>query len=286
MKIGHLIEQGSELSLESQLKMLSLESNFTANFADLFRETIPSFLTNLIHIKQNITATEHAQAEVVYKLNKKERQAIEIAKHLSFLTFGDRIVFVPESFAGNLLNYTKVLKAIVSEAYKVQLETMAEYNTILSSFLTNRDDKISLKDHTAFFTKIKDERERFTKELSVFRASQVGGSKAQIKNIMDRMGDLEFIIKEAKDLASSHEQARLNQLKESVSQSIDLLNLIIDNVKTGKIQNVSANATMNIAQGAYEVAKYVEFISIVYFDISVLLNCIDKLLDVIVNADK
>ena len=36
---------------------------------------------------------------------------------------------------------------------------------------------------------------------------------------------------------------------------------------------------MNISRGAYEVAKYVEFVGVIYFDITVFLNCVVGMMD-------
>jgi hypothetical protein len=58
---------------------------------------------------------------------------------------------------------------------------------------------------------------------------------------------------------------------------VDLLDLIIGGVQSGNISNVSPEAAINISNGAFEIARYVRFISQVYFTVEVFLNIVDQL---------
>ncbi len=274
------------LSLESQLERISLESDVLANLIETFKTTIPNFLGQLKSVSAHFAETGREQAKINIDLSKKERQVIEAASHIDYLNFGERLISVPEGFKGDLLKYSVLLNKIVTEAYQAQNTILSEYNTILSSFISNKEDKISLKDHTAFFERIQKRRAELTKELSNFSNSTTGVSKAKFKSVVSRMGDVQALYEEANKLSKLHSAAKLNEIQNAVNHSVDLLDIIIKGVLDGKTTNVSPNATQNIAKGAYEVAKYVEFVGVVYFDVTVFLNTLDGLSDAILNVNR
>jgi hypothetical protein len=268
------------------LESIAIESGVVANMIETFKRIVPSFASNLHDTNMQLAEASNAQQNLSIKLDKKERNAIDMSKHLNYLTFGDRLVSVPEGFKGNFIEYAILLNDVATIAYQTQNAVLFEYNHILSAFLTNKDDKISLKDHTVFFNRIKTEREAFARKLAVYLDKSNGTAKARFKHVLTRMNDIETLIKETSRLTSQHSRAKLTDMNNGVNQCVDLLNLIISGVQDGTIKNISPNATMNISRGAYEVAKYVEFVGVIYFDITVFLNCVNGMLDTIVSPNK
>lgn len=267
------------MSLESMIEHIAVESGVIANMLETFKKVVPSFMLQLRDTNSHLAETAKTNDEINIKLNGKERKTLERAKHLNFITFGERIISAPENFKGDFIQYAILLNNIATVAYQTQNTILSEYNHILSSFITNKEEKISLKDHTVFFNRIKQEREAFAKELGQFLNPKVGTTKVKFREVLGRMADLEPLLKETAKLTSQHSRAKLQDINNSVNQSVDLLNIIVSGVQDGSITNVSPNATMNISRGAYEVAKYVEFVGVIYFDITVFLNCVVGMMD-------
>lgn len=267
------------MSLESMIEHIAVESGVIANMLETFKKVVPSFLYQLRDTNKHISELSNTTDDLGIKLNSKERKAIERARHLDFVTFGERIISAPENFKGDFIQYAVLLNHVATLAYQSQNTILAEYNHILSSFITNKEEKISLKDHTLFFNRVKQEREGLTEKLKDFLNPKVGTSKVKFREVLGRMGDLEPLLKETAKLSSQHSRAKLQDINNSVNQCVDLLNIIVSGVEDGTITNVSPNATMNISRGAYEVAKYVEFVGVIYFDITVFLNCVVGMLD-------
>lgn len=288
MKIfGNECSEGQvAISLESQLQRIAVESEVLVNLIETFKTTIPNFVNNLKDVNLHFLDSLKEQTKSDISLSKKEKKVIEIASHIDFLNFGERLVSVPEGFKGNLLSYAQLLNKTATEAYQVQNTVLNEYSAILSSFITNKEDKISLKDHTEFFSRIKSKRLELSNQLSHFTGPVTGVSKSKLKNVLSRISDIEPLLKEASKLSNQHSRARLTDIHASVSSCVDLLDIIIKNVSEGKIDNVSPNATKNISAGAFEVAKYVEFVGIIYFDIMVFLNSLDSIMDTILKVNE
>lgn len=277
-----ITDETVSLSMETHLERIALEGELVANVINTFRTAVPTFIQSLMDSKQQFMKSFQDNRNIVTDLTKKEKNAIDAARHLDFLNYGDRLISVPESFEGNLLDYAKSLRQVADIVYKVQNTVITDYKTILSSFITNKEDKLSLKDHTDFFKRIQLQREQLQKELKQFAASKTGESKAKLNTVMRRFAELEPLVKEVSLLTNAHEMTKLNHIADSVNECVDLLTIITDGMQRSTINNVSSNAALNISQGAYEVAKYVEFVSIVYFDVTVLLNCVDKLVNTLI----
>lgn len=284
MSLAQFMNQDSCVSLESHLERISLESEFLVNMLETFKTAIPSFVSKLRDANAHLFETAKAQDTLDIELSKKEKKALEYSKHLDFVGFGDRLISVPENFKGDYIKYAALLNTIATIAYQTQNTILAEYNQILSAFITNKEDKISLKDHTAFFNRIKAERESYTEKLGDFLNKKSGVSKMRFRDVISRMADLETLIHHASRLGSQHSRAKLHDINSSVNHSVDLLDLVVNGVQDGTIKNISPNATMNISRGAYEVAKYVEFVGLIYFDITVFLNSVNSMLDSILDT--
>ena len=280
MSLAQFVQtQEPTVSLESMLEVIALESGVMANMLETFKKVVPSFLLKLKETNQFLSNNLEEQDKLRLSLSGKEKSAISRAKHLDYLTFGDRVISIPENFKGDFIKYAVQLNAVATAAYQTQSLVLLEYNQILSSFLTNKEDKISLKDHTTFFNRIKAEREGYAHKLAAFRNEKTGVTKTRFRSVISRMADVEALVNETSKLTSQHSKAKLHDIHRTVNESVDLLNMIIEGIQDGTISNISPNATMNISQGAYEVAKYVEFVGVVYFDITVFLNCVENMID-------
>lgn len=272
------------ISAEAHLNRIALEGELVANVIDVFRNALPTFIGNIADSKQRFLQAFKDNRDIVLNLSRKQKTAVDAARHLDFLNYGDRLISVPESFEGNLLDYAKVLRSVADVAYKAQVSVIADYKLILSGFITNKEDKISLKDHTDFFKRIQKEREALQQQLAAFTSSKTGESKAKLNKVLRRFAELEPLLHEVSLLTSSHEATKLNHLADSVNECVELLNIITSGIQKNSISNISSNAALNISQGAHEVAKYVEFVSVVYFDVMVLLTAVNKLVDTLVNT--
>lgn len=269
------------LSLEQHLERMSLEANFLVNMIETFKGALPDFSLKIKEINTRLMAALGVKNTYRQGFSSKEKNALFAAKHLDFLNFGARYMMVPESFQGQFLTYLATLNKLVPMLYTAESVVLSEYNLILSSFLTNKDDKVSLKDHTHFFKSVKSQREGFAAELKTFFPKATGTSRLQIKSVLSRMSEVDPLIEVGKKLADQHSQAKLHAISDQTTHCVELLDVLISRVRDGQFESISPNATLNISTGAYEVAKYVEFISVVYYDTMVALNCLDSFLDIL-----
>lgn len=254
----------SSLSLESQLERLSLEANFVTDLADSFREVIPGLAAKLVD------ATTHFKSNLFDKPRVKEiRGAYDkvkpVLRHADFLNYGNMLVSVPEGFKGDLASYAKLLTRLSPVIYKEANGFISEYNFALSDFLTNADVKHSNNSHDVIYKKVKATREDGLRALSPYFAVNSTSSKAKLSSIIGRFADLEALSESAVALEKTQSVSNLQDIADGVAKAITLLNLIKTRLEDDSIDVVGGISAASISNGAYELAKYVEFISIFRF---------------------
>lgn len=269
MKLNH--SSIPTVSLESQMERLAMEAEFLANMIDTFRNVVPSLTTKLfdagIQIKSYFEDTKTARdiKTTHYSLAKK-------TAHVNFTDYRHILVSVPEGFNGDMLGYSKLLNRMSPEMYKELNDVLIQYNFILSGFISNKEDKLSLQDHTALFKKTQNHREALIAQVDPFFSADSDQSKMKLGTFIDRFADIAPLVSEVLKLEKIHSEQNVAELKRSVDKCVDLLKIISDGTANSNIANISGPVAKNISIGAYEIGKYVEFMAAIRFRVNQVLS--------------
>ena len=267
------------ISLES----LGNESIIIENIKTLFTEKLPNFITSVkskLNFFDSIKDEEKISKGV---LNDKYKIALKHIPALDFLLFADRIISVPEDFEGQLLDYLKVLNQTFPMFSNQINDILDEYNLILASFATNKEDKYSLKDHSRLFDLSRIKRESILSELKVFFPKDTGKTKKRMRDVLKNFGELEPLILTASKLNDQILVTNLNQIKNRVNKTIDSLDIILKQMTNNEADRLSQEAALNISKGAFEIGKLIESYVIVYNDTRIAVYSVEKLLDTIID---
>lgn len=270
-----------KISLERQLEQLAIESNVLANVIDTFRNIVPDLKTKIFEIKDRLTSSTTASDKDVKHCEELFRHLSPKIKYANYVNYSKTLVAVPESFKGNLLQYILLLNKHAPEVYSEANKLLGEYNFVLSTFISNKETKISIKDNTDIFHKAKTTRERISVEISAFFPTNNPQSRNYLGHVIERFYDLEKILEETKKLNNTHSKQNIKNIAELVNNSCDSLDIIIRNLQTDGVGNVSGNSAKNISEGAYEVAKYVEFVSAFRYNTEQAIVAVEKLFETV-----
>lgn len=264
-------------SLESQMARLALEAGVINNVIETFKNTVPALTAGLLEKYKSLVVGEDLQSHV-------QQVKLEFGKlkvklpHTSFVQAGENLVSVPEGFRGDLLSYVETLSNMAVDVFQEANKTLGEYNFALSAFITNKESKISLKDHTDVFVRVKERREKFTEQLGVYFDPNSNLPKLKLKDVVGRLGDLEQLVHGVDKLNVQRKSQNIKDVSAAVKKSLDMLNLIVTDTKDNGMSQISGNAALNISTGAYEIGKFVEFIAIYRFRVEQLVSCVEKLM--------
>jgi hypothetical protein len=245
---------------------LSLFKTFLPKAAELLR----SYLPNLSNLADTQTAklTNKSRRDVVTKLSKN-----------SFITYEDTLVFVPEGFKGKYEDFMDVLLAVGKSITFDAVKVVADYNTELAIFLSNADLRNAVKSHTAHYEKIKKTRENHTKHIEAYFKSNTTLSRQKLSSVADRFQDFVSIFNKEEELRALKARQNYQALIGEVQKTNDLLLLIKARLESGDIGKFSSQVAKNLADGSYEVAKYIEFVAIYGYRLESLLASINNTAD-------
>ena len=270
---------GTNISLESQIERLALEANFLSNAADRFKDILPNLTARIVDLANLLPSRKDDDTVLFIKnLNKEAKELTPKLNYVSFINYNKLLISVPEGFKGNFIDYINTLINMNSQVYNGLNSILSEYNALLSGFITNKDNKISLHDHTAFFKRVEKEREAITKQLAEYFPTNASTSKAYLPMAISRFADIDVLMDSTTKLQKVHYQQDLSVVSKSINKCIDLLNLIAEDAQNNNSYNVSGPASLNIATGSYEVGKYVELMTVYRYKSEQMLVAVDKLI--------
>lgn len=262
-------------SLQTRLAIESIHGG-NASVLDIFSRLIPKttdVLRSYIAPISNFVSSENKETIK----SSEYRETIKRVKVIPFAAYQDTLIQVPEGFVGDLGKYLSVLVKIHTELVSKANAAVLGYTDELSIFLNNVDYRKSIKDHESFYLKIRSERNQFSKELAAFFKKDGNQSRVKLGSVINRFGDLDDIFNSAEKLEVLHRSSSLSDLLATVNLSVSLLDLIKDKLNNDKEMVISGQMAKHISQGAYEVASYVELVSLVCFNIEVALTSVQNL---------
>lgn len=272
------IEAAPVMSLETYLARLSMEEGFLSNLIDTFSKMIPSAISKISDFIPTIERSNDI-SEDVQRISKFAKGVSEKTKVVSFSTFEKTLVTVPESFKGNLIEFLKMLDSELPKMYADINKLLGEYTYILSAFLTQKNNQISLKDHDALFAASEKARVALEKKVSYFFTGQHNSSKQRLGQVIGRFSDLNELEQLVRSIDNQRHKKNLEQIASSVKTAVQYLSMIREQANKGGIDTVSPAAAKNIAEGALEVAKFVETITIVRYRTEQAVACVLQLFE-------
>ena len=181
----------------------------------------------------------------------------EVSK-FNYLAYKDTLVSVPEGFQGKLHPYLRFMLTAGRMNLDLGLRAVKSYNVELSAFLSNSDIRTSLHVHNELYSRIRRERMDQQKALSVFFKNGSTLSRRPLGSLIDRFGELEICFRDVTALESVRKSQDYHTLLSEVKRSVELLDLVRKRSEEGSIEKISGPMAKHLADGAYEIASYVE----------------------------
>jgi hypothetical protein len=260
-------------SLIVNLKTLGLEDLTASDSTDIFNQILPKLVHQFKSLKEELVSTVFS----IFSL--KEKRVLNNLKTLNYINLSQSLVTTPQGFKGYFLDYLQSIEKIQTQAYKDADEFIKEYQMVLSSFITNKDDQISSKDLSFFYNRMEQRTLESNGEIAKFFNAPNKIARSKLQSVLARISDLETISQVVKNIESKHNIDDLKSIEISIVKITSMLDIIIEQMKKQDTSKVSRQAALNLSQGAYNLARYIEFISLLHFRTSIILKVIDDLFD-------
>lgn len=237
---------------------LVIESITSPDVIGTFNRIIPKARGLISNFFDGLKTLDISSRENYKGMDSVYAKVLKNASSVNFLAYKDLLVSVPEGFQGKLIPYLQFLNNAGRLNTKLGLEAVKSYNVELSAFLSNSEIRTSLFAHNALYDKIRNERMSQQKALSVFFKNGSTLSRRPLGSLIDRFGELEVCFRTATSLESVRTEQTYKTLLDEIKRSVELLDLIQKRASEGSVDKISGPMAKHLANGAYEIASYVE----------------------------
>lgn len=259
------------ISIERNLTQIAMEAGILSNMVNSIKNIFPDLINTL---RSSFSHTENLPT-IEIKLTSDQKFLVKEINQFKYIDIAELSTQVPEGFVGNYIDYSKELIKIIDAISDVNGKVLQPYSIYLSTFLTNKDAKYNTKDQTRLYNNLKNAREHHIKSLGHYFKDSSNISYAKIGQVVKRNSDFQTVYNETGIIAKKIYSINLKTLNENVKRCLDMLDMIIVKIQKGEIEHVSPEVTQNLAFGAYEVAREIEFFSVIYFKVLALTTSVD-----------
>ena len=267
----------SRSSMEGVIKRIALESQFSGNLIELFRDQIPGFYLNVKNQADSLygvasqlfdsKSTEEDFSKLGYfsqeQFNIISDYVISKLPAYSYTAISSTVIYIPENFSGDLLDYMQfMVRNDEKVIYEASLNLLSVYETILADFLSNKDSKVSLISHDHLYKKAVKTTEDLGDTHKKFFPLNTNKSRARLGDCFSRLVDVQEFSKLYPNLLSTFNKAPVKAIKQASDRCVSLLALVCDAAQKEDVKEISAATTRNIASGAYEMGKLLEMLAV------------------------
>jgi len=264
------------------VERIALEAGFLADMKKMLSQSLPSFIAELGSLKNLFGDTQQpSHCNEIFKFTPRAHYK---AQHLDFLIYGEALVSVPENFSGHYLDYAVSLARSLNIAHDRIVLLLAHINSYLSVLVTNREQHTSTKDVSRMYHEAGQERETILRDLQLFFPEENGVAKQAIRNVLYRFADINTMREHVATIGKSIARYRLNEIKSQTQETTDLVTMLVAQLNDTDVKAITPAVAKTVSAGLYETARYVELVSMLYYDTTVFLKCYNDLLEHIVKA--
>lgn len=258
-------------TVERNLSQIAMEASVLSNMVNSIKNIFP----DLIETLRNSFSRTEGLPSIEIKLTGDQKFLLKEIGNFKYTDICELSTQVPEGFVGNYIDYAKELINIIDDISDVNGKVLQPYSIYLSTFLTNKDAKFNTKDQTRLYENMKSAREQHIKTLGHFFKDSSNVSYAKIGQVIKRNADFNVVYNETGIIAKNIYSINIKTLNENIKKCLSMLDMIIDKIQKKEIEHVSPEVTQNLAFGAYEVAREIEFFSVIYYKVLALTTSVD-----------
>lgn len=191
-------------------------------------------------------------------------------------------IVTPESFSGNLYEYSQFLK---NSWMFLDLKFIPEldiYYAQLASFATNKEAKLSIVDKSASYIELQKTYESLVKESKSYYGEKTHNKRtAELGICFSDYQQFKSYESTTLELARELNERKINNMVARVKKINDVLAIIIEEAKNKNYDKASYETVKTLAAGVFALAEIIEFFSITYYRITELAHVVKENRDIL-----
>ena len=195
-------------------------------------------------------------------------------RNVSYIDIRDMLVPIPENFVGNYLEYSTQLTTLVRSVNTNIEPLIKDYKVLISSIINNGGDSVILKDYNDLYSTAKQNKAIINSSLAGFLTGRA--STAKIGNLLHNLNQLTNLDRSVFSLLSEIKVNEIVKLNKDVDQIHQLLEMLVDAINNKEVV-LNKNDVLDIGNGAFILASYLEAIAMLYYSVNVFINRVKDL---------
>jgi hypothetical protein len=264
-----------------KLSILALEGNFFTDSLLKLSDLLSNVNTNLSNRLKDISYYFSSLPENPETILEDVSYLHSKLSTLNYIDIRGKTVPIPEGFVGTYVPYSSELVTILSTIEPNTNKLFKEYNVLLESIINNGSNKILMTNYNTLYKDT--EADRISIETGLkkyFTKDRL--AVATVGTVIHNLSEVDTLGDHVRKIISFLKPEYLSNLQNQIDTIHSNINRLIQAIDTN-ILVVNKMDILDIGNGAYQVAKYLESTALVYYDASTLTHRVRDLLSVILN---
>lgn len=240
---------------------VALESGFVGNMAQTLRNVFPTVTREFHEFVKNMGFVDSAPVSFSGDKSKFEK----VLQQKSFVNIAPILVTVPEGLAVPYLEYLEQLEPAVEYASSVMIQVLVPYSMYLANIVTNKDAKLSSVEFGKQHTRWEQSRNNFNTKLGSCFAPGSMRSEVPYNKAVRRNADWKEVFEKIEVISRKINSVKRTEIKQTVDSCVHMIDTIQRMIDRNELDGVTPQVSRGLAEGAYQVAREVEFFSLVYY---------------------
>lgn len=259
--------------LEVYRRRVALEATLdVANMGVLFDRVFPSIAKSFTGF-MDLFSHNNPTIDLSHKQEKFLR---EIPKH-KYLDIAPLLAYTPEGLKVTYTTYADELQPAVDHASKVLSVSLNVFSAYLSQLLTTNDGVNSSNSMKRVFSDWEKQRDHLNKGLGKC-FDQGSRTEVSIDRVIDRNGDWSKLLHTLEAMVVTMNTVNHSALKKKIDECVQLIEAVKNKGERGEMKSITPQVMDNLADGAYSVAREVEFYVATYYKVEAFSKAVDATL--------
>lgn len=244
------------------------------SYGDSFRKIIPTMRASLSSYADTVRTNLAAlSSRNVGEFNSREfEQLVSLMEKHQHINVIDLRFYVPEGFRGNIVDYSKLLIKVQAHTNKVIADVLTPFNVYLSKLLSDKNAAAENGVQMAQLIALRNEREVLRQAMEEYFPKGSTNAAIKVGEAIDRKQDWAELAFQLKTLSNNFDKKMPGKVTEAINHCAELLEALSDSSIQGGMDAISAQQLRTLGDSTLEVAKEVEFFSVVNYQISTLMT--------------
>ena len=271
---------------QAALEAINLEINISipsvSDVIGMFRNTFPTIKNKLVQVIDSFAPEENSVHEIK-ELNRLAEGSKKTILDIGIVTYGKTLLPVPEGLAKDIsfIQYLSFLESISKDFDEGVRDILTEYKIVVSTFISNKEARSSIKDHSLFYKRIEKQRKALTDEMTSYFDNALTRSRVPFEEIYSQTKDVYVAVDLSNKLHKNRQRSDVPGIKKHAQQCVEVLDMIIEQSEKNSLGSVSGAAAADLANGAMEMGRWLELVSIYNFRLDQAITSVKQQVEIL-----